>query len=126
MKFRIPFEPDWDKDFFVEAELGVPDSNTPRDENVGLVFALNNEKDSFYAMYISHGYKNQQKYQDFLNFRAENVFAVEDNNTWKETPLVNHQGYNRFQVYKIGNEVFLLLMIKSFNTFPTLNLKEVN
>lgn len=106
IKFNIPFEPDWSKDFFVEAALRVPFSYDASNENAGLLFGYKADPKSFYAMYISNGSIKQKQYKDFIKIRGYNVTSFENNDVWQNTSLVNSHGFNRLQFYKIDDELF--------------------
>lgn len=109
IKFSIPFNPDWNRDFFVETEVRVANSNDPGIENAGLVFSFDKEIESFYAIYISYGANSKSEYKDFIKFRTKKVTTVENDDVWLKTALVNHDGFNRLQVYKIDDELFFAI-----------------
>ena len=108
VKFKIPFEPDWDKDFFIETEVKIAVTNTVSEENAGIIFGYDNsgEKEKFYALYIQNASANEKKAIDYFKFRAYNVPFYENNEVWQNTSVINHEGYNRLQIYKIDNEAF--------------------
>lgn len=109
IKFRIPFNPDWNRNFFVETEVRVANSTDPGIENAGLIFSFDKETESFYGIYISYGSNIKSEYKDFIKFRTKNVTSVENDDVWLKTALVNHDGFNRLQVYKIDNELFFAI-----------------
>ncbi|MDG2433441.1 hypothetical protein [Flavobacterium sp.] len=109
IKFSIPFSPDWNRDFFVETEVRVANSSDPGIENAGLIFSFDKEIESFYGIYISYGANIKSEYKDFIKFRTKNVTSVENDDVWLKTALVNHEGFNRLQVYKIDDELFFAI-----------------
>lgn len=123
IKFKIPFEPDWNKDFFLEAEVRVPYSYDASKENAGFIFGYNADPISFYAMYISNGSIKQDKYKDLIKIKGHNVTTFENNDVWQSTSLVNSHGYNRLQYYKIDNELFFSINDQVMQHIPNIESK---
>jgi hypothetical protein len=106
IKFENEFIPDWDRNFFIEANVKVKQTPNPFKENVGLLFNYSKDKNSFYGIYIQNS-GNKTEYIDYVLLKSNNTrsqFLLDEE--WQMTSLINHNGFNRIQIHKIGSELF--------------------
>src|SRR5690554_51250 len=106
IKFRLAFEPDWNRDFFIETNIRVAITNTPNKEQAQLLFGFDEDSDSYYGLAIQYSSKLNM-YADYYAISSINHSTfIENNNEWQLTSIVNHSAYNRLQIYKIDDELY--------------------
>lgn len=107
IKFRVPFEPDWNRDFFIETNIKVVITKTPNKEQTQLLFGFDEDSDSYYGLSIQYSFSNLNMYADYYAISSSNnPTFIESNNEWQLTSIINHSAYNRLQIYKIDNELY--------------------
>ncbi|MCX7552045.1 hypothetical protein [Xanthomarina sp. F2636L] len=106
IKFRLAFEPDWNRDFFIETNVRPTITKTPNKELAQLLFGFDEDSDSYYGLAIQYS-SNLNIYADYYAVSSiNNSTFIENNNEWQPTSIVNHSAYNRLQIYKIDDELY--------------------
>ena len=123
VKYSIPFEPDWNKDFFIEAELSASAAEYNGTHNVGILFSIDKENTSFYSLYYSNHYTPNTYENDLFYFAGRNVETYANDKIWQKTTLINHDKFNRLQVYKVGNEAFFAINDQVVYHVPDIQVK---
>lgn len=99
---------DWNKDFFIEAELSAMNCDRGESTVAGIMLGKNKEKKTNYMFAINYFY-SEEKYSDNFMIKGENLENLKSNGIWQESSLINNNNFNRLQVYKIADEIFFAI-----------------